>query len=137
MTRRIGSILVNGIITLGLVLAPTVLLAQGLGGSFEGEVTQNDPPGTYTVQMELYGSAGSINYPSFPCSGELTFERTDGTTYWYRERITRRPDLCVNGGLISIRRHALGGDTNWEWRWVLGDQVVRGVLRGAGAPASR
>jgi hypothetical protein len=135
MTHRIGSILVEGVIALGLMLAPTALLAQGLGGSFEGDVTQNDPPGTYTVQMELYGSMGSINYPSFPCSGELALERTDGSTYWYREHITRGTDRCVDGGLISIRRHTLGGETNWEWRWVKGDQEVRGVLRGAGAPA--
>ena len=116
------------------IIAPPATRAEGLGGSWEGNVTQNgDPPSTYTMEMELYGKTGSIHYPSLGCSGTLEFIRTDGTSFWYRERITSGKDKCIDGGIIQLRRHALGGATNWEWRWDGGGVTVRGVVHGSGS----
>ena len=112
----------------------TSALAEGLGGSFAGEVTQNEPPQTFPMEMNLYGSIGNISYPTLRCAGNLVFLRSDGTAYWYRETITHGREACIDGGTIEIRPHALGGSTNWEWRWSKDDIVVRGVVRGAGAP---
>ena len=120
-------------IAFGLLASPA--FADGLGGSFEGNVTQNEPPLTFPMEMNLYGSVGSIRYPTLRCGGDLAFLRTDGTAYWYRETITYGD--CIDGGTIEIRPHALGGETNWDWRWVKEDIVVRGVVRGAGTPDRR
>jgi hypothetical protein len=115
-------------------LAPLRSFAEGLGGSWEGEVTQSgDSPSTYRMEMQLYGKAGSIHYPTLGCGGNLEFIKTDGTSFWYRERITSGKDKCIDGGVIQLRRHALGGDTTWDWRWEGGGITVRGVIRGSGA----
>jgi len=117
-----------------LASAPAASRAEGLGGAWQGVVTQNDPPESYAMEMQLYGAAGNINYPSLSCGGNLQFIRTDGASYWYREHITYGADRCVDGGVIQLRRHALGGDTNWDWQWVSGNVSARGVVHGSGAP---
>jgi hypothetical protein len=109
-------------------------VAQGLGGSWEGQVTQDRPPSTYPMEMELYGRVGTINYPSFGCGGRLEFMRTDGTTYWYRETLTSGLDKCIDGGVIQLSRHPLGDANSWVWRWDGGGVTVRGVIRGSGTP---
>jgi hypothetical protein len=110
--------------------------AAGLGGSFEGNVTQSKPPSTFPMEMNLYGNVGNINYPSLGCGGNLEFLRTDGTSFWYRERLSFGKDKCIDGGTIQLRRHALGDDNTWEWRWEGGGVTVRGVIRGSGVAES-
>ena len=110
--------------------------AGGLGGSWEGKVTQDNPPETYPMEMNLYGNVGNINYPSLGCGGNLEFIRTDGKVYWYREHITFGKDKCIDGGTIQMRRHALGDDTYWDWRWGGGGASARGVVRGSGVKES-
>jgi hypothetical protein len=111
--------------------------AAGLGGSWEGKVTQDEPPSTYPMEMNLYGDVGNINYPSLGCGGNLEFIRTDGKSYWYREHLTFGKDKCIDGGMIQMRRHALGDDTFWDWRWEGGGATVRGVIRGGGVKESK
>lgn len=106
--------------------------AEGLGGSWEGKVTQDNPSSTYPMEMNLYGEKGNINYPSLSCGGNLEFVRTDGKSYWYREHLTYGKDKCIDGGMIQMHRHALGDDTYWDWRWDGGGATVRGVIRGSG-----
>lgn len=109
--------------------------AAGLGGSWEGQVTQNNPPLTYPMEMNLYGKVGNINYPSLGCGGNLEFIRTDGISFWYREHLTFGKDKCIDGGVIKLRRHPLGGN-DWDWQWDGGGISVRGVIRGSGVVES-
>lgn len=118
-------ILISGVI-------PAASYAAGLGGSWDGQVTQDDPPSSYAMEMQLYGDVGNINYPTLGCGGNLKFIKTDGTTFWYQESLTHGVDQCINGGVIQLRRHALGDDTTWEWRWEGQGVTVRGVVRGSG-----
>lgn len=106
--------------------------AAGLGGSWDGQVTQDEPPSSYPMEMQLYGNVGNINYPTLGCGGNLEFIRTDGTTFWYREYLTHGVDQCIDGGIIQLRRHALGDSATWEWRWEGQGVTVRGVVSGSG-----
>lgn len=114
-----------------LVFAPAVH-AVGLGGTWTGQVTQSNTSETYPVEMHLYGSIGSIGYPTLGCGGNLEFMRSDGTSFWYRERLTHGRDKCIDGGVIEIRSHPLGDPTSWVWTWTGSGISVRGVLRGSG-----
>ncbi len=118
-------------------VAPIDSYAAGLGGSWEGQVTQNDPPSTYTMEMNLYGNVGNVNYPSLGCGGNLEFIRTDGTSFWYREHLAFGKDKCIDDGIIQMRRHPLGDDTTWDWRWEGGGVSVRGLIRGSGVAESK
>src|SRR5258708_38440393 len=84
----------------GLLLATSfvVAYAAGLGGSWSGNVTQSDTNTTYPVEMELYGTTGSVNYPSLKCGGELQFLSENGKKFSYRENITLGQDHCFYGG---------------------------------------
>lgn len=110
--------------------------SRGLGGSWEGNVTQDDPPSTYPMEMNLYGDVGNINYPSLRCGGNLKFIRSDGKSYWYQENLTFGKDKCIDGGILQMSRHALGDDTYWDWHWVGGGATARGVVRGSGVKES-
>ena len=119
-------------ILLILAICPIYLHAAGLGGSWYGTVTQDDPPLTYTMEMVLYGDVGNIHYMSLGCSGNLQFIRSDGTSYWYREHITFGKNECIDGGIIQLRRHPLGDSSTWDWKWEGGGVTVRGVISGSG-----
>ncbi|MEA2939738.1 MAG: hypothetical protein QOD09_267 [Bradyrhizobium sp.] len=106
--------------------------AEGLGGSWSGEVSQNNPPATYPVAMQLDGSVGNTTYSSAGCGGKLEFLRTDGTSYWYKEHISYGRDKCTDGGIIEMRAHPSGDNTSWDWKWTGSGPEVTGVLRGTG-----
>lgn len=120
------------LLVLFFVIAPFDSRAAGLGGSWEGQVTQSNPPSTFPMEMNLFGNVGNINYPSLHCGGNLQFIRTDGTSFWYREHLTSGKDKCIDGGTIQLRRHPLGDNTAWDWQWEGGGVSVRGVIRGSG-----
>ena len=138
MQYAVKSALRIGIVLLVLFSAavPIYSHAAGLGGTWEGQVTQDDPSVTYPIELNLYGNVGNVNYPSVPCGGNLEFIRTDGTSFWYRERITFGKDKCLDG-IVKLSRHALGDNTAWEWRWEGGQASARGVLRGSGVAESK
>ncbi len=118
----------------GLLLATSfvVAYAAGLGGSWSGNVTQSDTNTTYPVEMELYGTTGSVNYPSLKCGGKLQFLSESGKTFSYRENITYGQDHCYDGGTIQISPSPYGDANSWNWRWDGYGVSVRGVLRGSG-----
>jgi hypothetical protein len=121
------------IVALTCVVQAAPANAIGLGGSFSGNVDQSNPPGTYGMNMELYGAVGSINYPSLRCGGNLRLISETGTSYTYRETITY--GNCINGGVIQISASPYGDGNSWNWSWAGGGTTVRGVLHGSGAPA--
>lgn len=109
-----------------------VLVAQGLGGSWQGKVTRDNSASTFSIGLELYGERGAINYPSLGCAGTLAFIKADATTFWYRETITSGKEKCKVDGVIQMRAHPLGDPTRWVWRWDGGGMTARGVVRGSG-----
>jgi hypothetical protein len=106
----------------------TPIGGRGLAGSWSGEVSQNNPPGTYPVDMQLHGNGGQIAYSSGGCGGKLEFLRTDGTSYWYQEHISYGGDKCINGGIIEMRAR---DSTSLDWTWTGSDVSAIGVLRRA------
>ena len=120
----------GGLVCLAFYL--TNAQAAGLSGSWSGEVSQINPPATYTVEMQVDGNGGNISYPSAGCGGKLEFLRTDGTSYWYQERISYGEDKCTNGGVIEIGVQP-SGDNTLDWKWTGSGISVTGVLRSAGA----
>jgi hypothetical protein len=106
--------------------------AAGLCGSWSGNVSQENPPATYPVEMQLYGNGGNTAYASAGCGGRLEFLRTDGTSYWYREQLSYGADKCTDGGTVEMRADPSGDRASWNWTWTGPDASVTGVLRGAG-----
>jgi hypothetical protein len=82
--------------------------------------------------MELYGSVGSINYPSSQCGGKLDFLRKEGKTFFYRETIQFGKDRCIDGGTVQIEPSPYNDPNSWNWRWDGSGVTVRGVLQGSG-----
>ena len=118
----------------GILLVASALLlvvhAEGYGGTLSGNVTQSDDNSTYPVEMDLYGSTGSIKYPSLKCGGRLQIIRDDGKTVSYRETISYGKD-CIDGGTIQISPSPYGDRNSWNWRWDGDGITVRGVLKGS------
>lgn len=102
------------------------LMAQTLEGSCSGTATQNEPNISFDVSMQLNGKSGSIEYPTLGCSGSLSFIKTEGSTYWYREHITYGTDKCIDGGIIQII--LIGNSISWYW--YEGDATASGTLYG-------
>ena len=91
-------------------------------GNWIGRVTQYGPGNKtyrYNVhmninQMQEAAIAGTIRYPSFPCSGQLQLQRQSGDRSVFRERITSNIKECTAGGTIVTTAN---GD-RLSWRWV-------------------
>ncbi|HEY2658949.1 MAG TPA: hypothetical protein VGI79_04450 [Caulobacteraceae bacterium] len=132
MKRTVLSALRTSLAVVALLAAgaPVSAMASGLGGSMQGRVTQNDTSETYAMNMTLDGAGGRISYPSAPCDGDLQFMNSDGTTYRYKEHITRGD--CIDGGIIQLHRRTPGDDTAWVFRWDAEDVSVKGVVQGSG-----
>jgi hypothetical protein len=56
---------------------------------------------------------GAWTIPSLECGGTLTFERVDGSTRFYRERIEYGRDRCLDDGLVKVEPQ--GASMRWEW----------------------
>jgi hypothetical protein len=128
-----GRFIVAAAVAAALFVHNSPAFAEGVGGTLAGSVTQSDNNATYAVDMELYGSRGSINYPSLRCGGTISFVRAAGGTFWYQESITYGTDKCINGGMIQISPSPFKDPTSWNWRWDGSGISVRGVLTGSAA----
>jgi hypothetical protein len=127
----VGRFAFGATIAVALLISNSLALAQGLGGTLAGNVTQSNSNVTFPVEMELFGSIGSINYSSSNCGGKLSLLREDGGTFWYQENITYGADHCYNGGTIQISPSPFNDPTSWNWRWDGAGISVRGVLTGS------
>jgi hypothetical protein len=103
-------------------------------GTWSGTVVQYGPgrsrPG-YPAVMQIRdvsapgAPAGSIEYPTYPCGGDLRLLRSRANRYVFRERITSNRGRCTTGGRITS---TVIGD-RMSWRWVRGRVEVLGTLR--------
>ena len=91
-------------------------------GTWSGEVTEVAASGesnTYTVTMTIAPDpqpgeiAGTIEYPTIPCDGEIRLSQQAGNVYTFDEQILRGVSTCGRGGVITA---SIDGDT-MDWRW--------------------
>lgn len=114
--------------------AEKVAAAQDPIGSWSGTVTQFGPGSKrahYRVFMTIRNvntvgaRAGAIDYPAFPCGGNLQLVSRRGNRFTFLEHITSHPNTCPSGGHISSTVNS----GTMAWRWVRKDIVVTGTLR--------
>lgn len=122
-----------GLASVALAVASPAAYANGLGGALSGGLTQDNPPTSYDVDIELYGASGSITYPTLSCGGILSFIQEAGGAYVYREHITSGVGRCIDGGTIELSPTPFHDPNNraWNFRWTGDGVLVRGVLSGS------
>ena len=99
-------------------------------GDWIGRVTQYGPGNKtyrYNVhmninQLEPGAVAGTIRYPSFPCTGSLQLSRQSGDRYVFKERITSGASRCTAGGTIVTT--VTGERLSWRWVGKVGGEAV-------------
>ncbi len=113
--------------------AQSIAAAQDPIGSWSGRVTQFGPGSRrahYRAFMTvrdvntLGARAGTVNYPAFPCAGDIRLVARRANRFTFLEHITAHPATCPSGGRIST---AVNSGT-MAWRWVRKDIVVLGTL---------
>jgi hypothetical protein len=131
----------------GLDACPYKNVAVQFANAADAQKANRDPLGTWSGNVIQYGPgehrsryrtvmtvrdvsvaggpAGSIDYPSFPCAGDLQFQGSKGNRYSFRERITSNAKKCTTGGRITA---TVAGE-RMGWRWVRGGVEVLGTLR--------
>ena len=93
----------------------------GITGSWSGEGTETRDQGKlsrYPVEIEITSleegaDAGSVNYPSFPCSGRLRLDERRGDAYIFDEEITANKSRCELQGRVQLSRN--GERLSYRW----------------------
>jgi hypothetical protein len=91
-------------------------------GKWKGTGTEIQTTGkarTYPVTMDIAaldptGTAGRIDYPSFPCGGTVRYAGKHGDAQVFVERITYGVRKCSRGGRIFVTPQGAGLDWRWE-----------------------
>ena len=86
-------------------------------GTWNGEGTQTDPPGEWTIEAVIVGGpaqqVGTIRYPSLECGGVLVLRSVGANWLEVGEDITYGP--CEDDGIITLTPMA-DGRMRYEWR---------------------
>ncbi|MWK33281.1 hypothetical protein GEV43_03970 [Actinomadura sp. J1-007] len=102
-------------------------------GRWTGRLRQSDGKAiTVVLDLPAGGRQGRISYPDEGCGGVETFVGNAGGTVTVRERITERPDKCVDTGTVTLVRH--GGALQFSYTGTEGGRTwaVAGPMRRAG-----
>ena len=130
MPKTIGAI----VLATALAAAATPASAQTLSGHWSGVVSQTGPDGrsdSYVAVLVLAGAAGTIDYPTLECGGDVAFVSKSGSASVYRETITHGQG-CLPGGDITVQP---GGPASVVWSWAGQPGVTaRGRLYKVAAP---
>lgn len=113
MTRALS----NFTLAMALALAAAAYAApdQGLTGHWSGVVNQSGPdqkPQQFVATLTLNGDAGTMDYPTLECGGDVALVSRSAAGLVYRETISRGRG-CLNGGTITVQP----GKTSVAWRW--------------------
>jgi hypothetical protein len=95
---------------------PCVVNAPSLIGTWTGSGHQSPAGATgadWAISMTIGEGSASIDYPSLGCGGTLTETSNDGTSAEYRESITYGRDVCIDGGMITVR--FFRDKLSWTW----------------------
>jgi hypothetical protein len=88
-------------------------------GRWVGTGYQFDTQDTWTIDMTIRldakvgEKAGTIAYPSIPCSGELVRKPDVDGRFVVQERLTKNAGRCVDLGTIRV----VCEGKNLEWKW--------------------
>ena len=103
-----------------LLLAPTIACSSGTsnetaslptGATSESFVRQIDgvwtgsveEPGLeYPVKLTSRNGVITTEYPSLPCTGELQFDRTEGSTAIFIERVASGQAVCLDDIVVVL-----------------------------------
>jgi hypothetical protein len=69
----------------------------------------------WPIEMTIRDGAGTIEYPSLGCGGDLARVSQVGTSTQYRETITHGSN-CLSGAAIIV--DYLDGKLTWTWIWI-------------------
>jgi len=87
----------------------------GLTGHWSGVVAQSGPgqkPQQFVATLTLDGDAGTMDYPTLECGGDVALVSRSAAGLVYRETISRGRG-CLSGGTITVQP----GKTSIVWRW--------------------
>jgi hypothetical protein len=104
------------ILAAALAGAASPATAQSLTGRWSGVVAQSGPgekSGSYVAVLALTGAAGTIDYPTLECGGDVAFVSKNGSASVYRETITHGQG-CLPGGAITVQP---SGPASVVWSW--------------------
>ena len=116
-------------VSAGVTVAPSLPV-----GRWQGTVSQLGYS-PYSAVMQLQSNStgvpvGTMAYPSMPCTASLTFTRTVGNVFWFRESVQEGRGKCVDGGQISISAMS---DGTMAWQYFvpvnLNSPVATGTFR--------
>jgi hypothetical protein len=83
-------------------------------GTWEGTVRQAGVNTSYTMRLTVTTYSYLVSYPSVPCSGSWSLNRTGSGTANFTERITSGQDKCVDGGSVTVGDL---GQNRMQYRW--------------------
>jgi hypothetical protein len=106
--------------------------AGDLGGRWAGRGYQYNNNSSWDIDLALRpgdgGIAGTIDYPSIGCSGELDLVSDEGQVLVVRERLTVNPrNICVDGGTIKVVMR-VDGALDWRWYYDGGGEGASAVM---------
>ncbi len=77
---------------------------KSLAGYWTGTGEQIDGKKWEVVLHIKDDSSIEISYPSFPCSGNWTFEKSAGNLYIFKEKIIEGADICDQGCEAHVQK---------------------------------
>ena len=109
---------------------------QGLTGHWSGVVNQSgagQKPQSYVATLTLNGDAGSMDYPTLECGGDIVLVSRSAAGLVFRETLSRGQG-CLGGGTITVQPSA--ASVLWRWDDAAG-VTVSGRLYRIAAPSKR
>jgi hypothetical protein len=122
---------------LSLATAAGAAPTQSLTGHWSGVVGQSGPgvkPLQFVATLTLNGDAGTMDYPTLECGGDVAFVSRSSAGYVYRETISRGQG-CLSDGVITVQPSA--ASVYWRWDGGAGVTVSGRLYRVATLPAGR
>jgi hypothetical protein len=118
----------GGVLTPIFQNRPCVVNGTSLAGVWRGTGHQT-PAGSagadWSIVMTIQDQGGLIEYPSLSCGGQLSQVSRDDTSAQYRETITFGGNVCINGGLITVR--LVNGSLAWTWQGAAGGKNYNAI----------
>jgi hypothetical protein len=136
MTRALSTLFPALIMALAFAGADAAPAAQGLTGHWSGVVNQTGPgqkPQQFVATLTLNGDAGTMDYPTMECGGDVALVSRSAAGLVYRETINRGQG-CLSGGVITVQPSK--ASVLWRWDGAPGITVSGRLYRIAAPPAA-
>lgn len=114
-------------------LTPPATIASPPLGLWEGILDQpNARPPAYPAKIILNQlkegiNAGTSEYETLGCGGELILRSMNGTTHIFRERLLYGRSNCVDGGLVHLQ---IVSKSSFRFQWFRSDSANHAEVSG-------